>query len=109
MDGYAIDTLRITITPRTDAMGDHAFMDVDPMMYEEGGVTVEAENLAILDSDIDMNGIPPDDVLTVGEQSEDREPLQAQGTKQTRERSNDGTGINVGRFATWALRPACGS
>jgi len=44
----AIDTLRITITPRTDMAGDHVFMDVDPMMYEEGGVTVDVESDGVL-------------------------------------------------------------
>lgn len=44
----AIDTLRITITPRPDAAGDHAFMDVFPTMYEEGGVTVDVEDDGVL-------------------------------------------------------------
>lgn len=40
----AIDTLRVTITPRSDMSGDHVFMDVAPTMYEEGGVTVDVES-----------------------------------------------------------------
>jgi hypothetical protein len=39
----AIDTLRLTIDPRTTAMPDAAFAQIDRTTYEDGGITVYEE------------------------------------------------------------------
>lgn len=48
VNAAAIDTLRITFQPRMDATGAHAFMDIDPTPYFEGGVTVDVESDGVL-------------------------------------------------------------